>query len=46
MREVDPCRLADIGLAAAVRSSADAVYIEPGPNPDELFSLEAQAAVA
>jgi serine/threonine protein kinase len=39
MREVDPCRLADIALAAAVRSSADAVYIEPGENPDELFLL-------
>jgi hypothetical protein len=25
----DPCRVADVTLAAAVRASADAVYIEP-----------------
>src|SRR3954470_17305352 len=30
LRVVDPTRLADLTLAAAVRSSADAVYIEPG----------------
>ena len=36
LRVVDPTRLADVMLAAAVRASTDAVYLEPGkPGSDE-----------
>lgn len=36
LRVVDPTRLADVMLAAAVRASTDAVYLEPGrPGTDE-----------
>jgi serine/threonine protein kinase len=38
-RQVDPRRLAEIALAAAVRSQAEAVFIEPGANPDETYTL-------
>jgi serine/threonine protein kinase len=36
---VDPCRLAEIALAGAVRASVDAVYIEPGPDPEVSYAL-------
>jgi serine/threonine protein kinase len=38
MRVVDPTRLADLTLATALRSSADAVFIEPA-NPDESYVI-------
>src|SRR6188472_4056622 len=40
----DPCRVADVTLAAAVRTSADAVYIEPesGSDGGYLITLERQ----
>jgi serine/threonine protein kinase len=36
---VDPCRLAEIALAGAVRASVDAVYIEPGSDPEATYAL-------
>ena len=36
-RAVDPRRLADITLAAAVRAAAEAVYIEPAAKGDEMY---------
>jgi serine/threonine protein kinase len=38
-RQVDPRRLADITLAAAVRAQADAVFLEPGENPEETYVI-------
>jgi serine/threonine protein kinase len=38
-RVVDPIRLAELTLAAAVRASADAVYIEPGAKSDETYVI-------
>ena len=35
----DPRRLADVVLAAAVRASADAVYIEPVAENDDAYEL-------
>jgi eukaryotic-like serine/threonine-protein kinase len=43
---IDPRKLADIVLGAAVRAQADAVYIEPDEDPDEyIVTLERNAAV-
>ena len=36
-RTVDPIRLADLALAAAIRCGADAVYIEPSERPEETY---------
>ena len=36
-RTVDPIKLADVVLGAAIRCSADAVYIEPGERADTYF---------
>src|SRR5438093_6321515 len=41
---VDPRRIADVTLAAAVRASADAVFIEPVPMSDELYLLTLERA--
>src|SRR5829696_8580094 len=38
-RAVDPRRLADITLAAAVRAAADAVYIEPAAKSEETYTV-------
>src|SRR5690606_4487378 len=38
-RSVDPLRVADVALAAAVRSQADAVYLEPVPKSPETYAL-------
>ena len=35
----DPRRVADVLLAAAVRASADAVYIEPRPDNDDAYGV-------
>ncbi len=43
-RTVDPTRLADIVLAAAVRAGADAVYIEPSPSTEELYMIVLERA--
>ena len=40
----DPRRLADVVLAAAVRASADAVYIEPMPQNDDAYVLTFERA--
>ena len=42
----DPCRVADVTLAAAVRANAEAVYIEPDSGSDGryLITLERQSA--
>src|SRR5262245_38357296 len=44
---VDPRRVADVALAAAVRAHADAVYIEPMPTDDDAYviTLERGSAV-
>lgn len=39
LRSVDPRRLAELTLAAAVRSSADAVYIEPVPMNEAAYLI-------
>ncbi|MGN6103965.1 MAG: serine/threonine-protein kinase [Kofleriaceae bacterium] len=36
---IDPRRIADIALAAAVRAQADAVYIEPMASAEEFYSI-------
>ncbi|MGE0869933.1 MAG: serine/threonine-protein kinase [Kofleriaceae bacterium] len=43
----DPRRIADVVLAAAIRSNADAVFIEPAPESDDLYlvALERGSAV-
>ncbi len=43
----DPRRVADVALAVAVRSQADAVYLEPHPDGDDsyLMTIERGAAV-
>src|ERR1041385_3291268 len=47
MRVVDPSRLADITLATALRSSADAVFIEPKSDASYVITFErAQQNVA
>ena len=38
-RPADPCRVAEVTLAAAVRAEADAVYIEPMPMNDEAYVI-------
>ena len=38
-RSVDPLRLADLTLAAAVRASCDAVYVEPHPSQEGCYSF-------
>jgi serine/threonine protein kinase len=38
-RQVDPRRLAEITLAAAVRAGADAVFLEPGADPEETYTI-------
>ena len=38
-RQVDPRRLAEITLATAVRAGADAVFIDPGENPEETYTI-------
>src|SRR5690349_16551725 len=41
---VDPRRVADVTLAAAVRAAADAVYIEPTPMNDETYVITLERA--
>ncbi len=43
---VDPKRVADVALAAAVRSQADAVYIEPMPMSPESYVLTIERGAA
>src|SRR5688572_17642068 len=43
-RQVDPRRLAEVTLAAAVRSQADAVFLEPGADPEETFTITFERA--
>lgn len=38
-RQVDPKRLAEIALAVAVRADVDAVYLEPGADPEATYAL-------
>lgn len=38
-RQVDPKRLAELALAVAVRSNVDAVYLEPGADPEVTYAL-------
>ena len=38
-RAIDPIRLADIVLGAAIRCSADAVFIEPSDRPEETYVI-------
>ena len=38
-RAVDPTRLAELTLAAAVRADADAVYIEPTATSEESYVI-------
>jgi tRNA A-37 threonylcarbamoyl transferase component Bud32 len=38
-RTVDPIRLADIALGAAIRCGADAVYLEPSDRPEEIYLM-------
>lgn len=38
-RQSDPMRIADVALAAALRSSADAVFIEPAPTGDDAYVM-------
>src|ERR1041385_6382938 len=38
-RFADPCRVADLTLAAAVRAQADAVYIEPMAMADDAYVI-------
>src|ERR1043166_4465789 len=38
-RSADPCRVADLTLAAAVRAQADAVYIEPMAMADDAYVI-------
>ena len=38
-RSGDPRRLADVVLAAAVRASADAVYLEPAPSNEDAYAI-------
>src|ERR1043165_9479904 len=46
-RFADPCRVAELTLAAAVRAQADAVYIEPMAMADDVYviTLERSAQV-
>jgi serine/threonine protein kinase len=43
-RTVDPIKLAEILLGAAIRCGADAVYIEPGERPEETYFLTFERA--
>lgn len=43
-RFADPCRVADLTLAAAVRSQADAVYIEPMAMADDAYVITLERA--
>jgi tRNA A-37 threonylcarbamoyl transferase component Bud32 len=43
-RTVDPIRLADLALAAAIRCGADAVYIEPSERPEEVYHVTFERA--
>jgi tRNA A-37 threonylcarbamoyl transferase component Bud32 len=43
-RSADPCRVADIALAAAVRAQADAVYIEPMALADDAYVITLERA--
>jgi serine/threonine protein kinase len=45
-RSADPCRVADLTLAAAVRAQADAVYIEPMPMADDAYVITLERASA
>ncbi len=46
-RLADPCKVAEITLAAAIRAEADGVFIEPMPMDDDLYviTLERGSAV-
>lgn len=43
-RTVDPIKLAEVALGAAIRCGADAVYIEPGEQPEETYFLTFERA--
>ncbi len=43
-RGVDPRRLADVVLGAAIRASADAVFIEPKPSHDDAYTITFERA--
>jgi serine/threonine-protein kinase len=43
-RYADPCRVADVTLAAAVRAQADAVYIEPMAMADDAYVITLERA--
>ncbi len=43
-RCADPCRVADVTLAAAVRAQADAVYIEPMAMADDAYVITLERA--
>ena len=43
-RGVDPRRLADVVLGAAIRAAADSVFIEPKPNHDDAYTITFERA--
>ena len=43
-RTVDPIKLAEVALGAAIRCGADSVYIEPGEQPEETYFLTFERA--
>jgi serine/threonine protein kinase len=43
-RSADPCRVADLTLAAAVRAQAEAVYIEPMAMADDAYVITLERA--
>src|SRR5262252_5845649 len=43
-RFADPCRVADLTLAAAVRAQADAVYIEPMAMAEDAYMITLERA--
>src|SRR3954471_493919 len=43
-RTVNPIKLADLILGAAIRCGADAVYLEPGERPEETYFVTFERA--
>lgn len=43
-RTVDPIKLADVALGAAIRCGADSVYIEPGDEPEVTYFITFERA--
>ncbi len=43
-RGLDPCRVADVVLAAALHASSDAVFIEPSADDDDAYAITLERA--